>query len=57
MGGIDLEVDGLSVDALVRAGHTRGLVLDLTLDIREVCELPAGDVMELCPFGASRSMR
>lgn len=47
---VDFEIDGLSVDALVRSCHTRGLVLDLTLDIGEVCELSAGDMVEFCPF-------
>jgi hypothetical protein len=54
---VDLEIDGLSVDTLVCASNTRGLVLDLALDITEVCELPARDMVKLSPFGASRSMR
>lgn len=52
--GVDLEVDGLTVDALVAAGYTRRLVLDLTLDIAKVSEPPVRDVMKLGPL-VSRS--
>lgn len=47
---VDLEVDRLSVDALVCACHSRRLVLDFSLDIGEVCEASVGDVVELSPL-------
>jgi hypothetical protein len=47
---VDLEVDGLSIDALVASCYPRRLVLNLTLDLREVVELPSWDVMEFRPF-------
>jgi hypothetical protein len=50
VGGVDLEVDGLPVDALVGASNPGRLVLDLTLDVGKVCEFPVGDVVELGPF-------
>lgn len=55
MRGIDLEVYGLSVDALVDARHSSRLVLNLPLDIREVVEPPVGDVMKFRPLGAPSS--
>lgn len=55
MGGVDLEVNGLSVDALVVAGDTGSLVLDLALDVAEVVESSVRDVMELCPLGTAGS--
>src|SRR4051794_28087197 len=46
----DLEVYGLAVDALVAAGDSRRLVLDLALDVAEVGKPPVRDVMELGPL-------
>jgi hypothetical protein len=48
--GVDLQVDGLPVDALVVSCYSRRLVLDLALDVGEVVEPLAGDVEELAPF-------
>jgi len=48
--GVHLEVDRLSVDALIRASDSVGLVLDLPLDLLEVVEAAAWNVVELSPF-------
>jgi hypothetical protein len=48
--GVDLEVDGLSVDALVRACDPVGLILNLPLDFLEIVESAARDVVELSPL-------
>lgn len=53
---IDLEVDGLASDALVVAGHSGGLILDLALDVAKVGVAPVGDVVELAPFARSRDI-
>lgn len=53
---IDLEVDGLAGDALVVAGHSRGLILDLALDVAKVGVTPVGDVVELAPFTRARDI-
>lgn len=50
MRGVDLQVDGLTVDALVATSYPRCFVLDLTLDVRKVCESSIRDVDELSPF-------
>ena len=47
---VDLEVYRLSVDALVRASDSVGLVLNLPLDFLEVVEAAAWNVVELSPF-------
>jgi hypothetical protein len=47
---VDLEVDRLPVDALVRASDSVGLVLNLPLDFLEVVEAAAWNVVELSPF-------
>lgn len=47
---VDLEVDRLSVDALVVAGNPRGFVLDFALHVGEVAESTVWDMMELGPF-------
>lgn len=47
---VDLKVDRLSVDALVRASDSVGLVLNLPLDFLEVVEAAAWNVVELSPF-------
>ena len=50
MGRVDFEVDRLAVDALVVARDTRRLALNLALDLLEVVEPPAGNVVKLGPF-------
>lgn len=50
MRGVDLEVDGLAVDALVVPGDARRLGLDLALDLGEVVEPATRDVQKLAPF-------
>lgn len=57
MRGVDLEVYGLAVDALVGAGDSRRLVFNFPLDVGKVCEAAARDVMELCPLRSSRGGR
>ena len=47
---VDLEVDGLSVDAFVVASNSRRLILDLALHLLEVVESSTGYVIELAPF-------
>ena len=47
---VDLEVDGLPVDALVVSCYPRRFVLDLLSDLAEVVELPSRDVEKLSPF-------
>lgn len=56
MWGIDLEVDGLTSDALVVAGHSGGLIFDLALDVAKVGVAPVGDVVELAPFARARDI-
>lgn len=46
----NLQVDRLAVDALVVAGNSRGLVLDLTLHVAKINELPVGNMVELGPL-------
>lgn len=53
MGGVDLEVDGLAVNALVGTGNTGRLVLNLALNIGKVCKASVGNVVEFGPFGAA----
>ena len=55
MGGVDFEVDGLSVDALVAAGDSCGFILNFSLDIGEISEASVRDVMELSPLGSAGS--
>lgn len=57
MGGEDLEVYGLAVDALVAAGDPRRLVLDLALDVAEIGKPPVGDVVKFGPFISARFVR
>jgi len=47
---VDLKVDRLPVDALVVPSYSRRLIFNLSLDVLEVCEPPAHQVVELCPF-------
>lgn len=54
---IDLEVDGLASDALVVAGDSGGLILDLALYVAKVGVAPVGDVVELGPFARARDIR
>lgn len=51
---IHLEVNGLSVDALVVSCYPRRLVLDLAPDLGEVVVSPPWDVEKLAPFLLSR---
>jgi hypothetical protein len=57
MGGEDLEIYGLAVDALVAAGDPRRLVLDLALDVAEVGKPPVRDVVKFGPFIPARFVR
>ena len=54
---VDLEVDRLSVDALVVTGNSGCLVLNLALDIAKIVEPAVGYVVELCPLGTASSTR
>lgn len=56
MGRVNFEVNGLACDALVIAGNTGGLVLDLAFDIAKVGEASVGNVVELCPLAGSRNV-
>ena len=47
---VDLEVDGLPVDALVVSCYPRRLALNLLSDLIKVVELAPWDVEELAPF-------
>lgn len=47
---IDLEVYGLSVDSLVRARYSVGLVLNLALDLLKIVESAAWHMIELSPL-------
>jgi len=47
---VDLEVDGLTVDALVVSSNSGRLVLNLPLDLTKVVEATTRDVIELSPF-------
>ena len=50
MGRVDLQVDWLSVDALVVASNSRCFGLNLAFDLGEVVEPPPGNVQELSPL-------
>jgi hypothetical protein len=47
---VDLEVDGLPVDALVASCYSGCFILDLALDVAEIGEAAVRDVVELGPF-------
>ena len=47
---VDLQVDGLSVDALVAARYATGLALNLPLDILKVIPFPMRLMVEFCPL-------
>lgn len=51
---VDFQVYGLSVDSFVGTGDARRLILNLALNIGKVVETSVGDVVKLCPLGASR---
>lgn len=55
MRGVDLEVDRLTIDALVVTSDPGRLILDFTLDIGKVCESPARYVYELSPLRSASS--
>ena len=57
VGGVDLQVNGLSIDALVAARHSCRFVFDLALDIGEVAEPSVGHMVELGPFRAPGDAR
>jgi hypothetical protein len=48
--GIDLEVDGLPVDALVAPSNACSFSFDLPLDLTEFIPSPTRDMMKLSPF-------
>lgn len=50
MGRVDLQIDGLTVDTLVVSSNSGRLVLNLSLDLTEIVEATARDVVELSPF-------
>lgn len=50
---VDLEVNGLSVDAFVVARHSCRLVFDLALYIRKVIEAAVRNMVKLGPFRPS----
>lgn len=47
---VDLQVYGLPVDALVVACYPRGLSFDLTLNLGEIVEPAAGNMVKFGPF-------
>lgn len=47
---VDLEVDGLSVDALVATSDAICLLLDFALDLGKVIPFPARNVIKLSPL-------
>ena len=47
---VDLQVNGLTVDALVVTGNTRCFILNLPLDIRKLSELPMWYVVKFRPL-------
>lgn len=50
MRGVDFEINGLSVDALVVSCYPCCLGLDFTLNLGEVVESPTRNVQKLGPF-------
>ena len=57
MRGVDLEVNGLSVNTLIVTSDSRCLGLDLALHVAKVVEPPVGDMVKLCPLGSASSAR
>lgn len=47
---VDLQVDWLPVDSFIVSCYSCRLRLDLTLNLGEVVESTASDMMKLCPF-------
>ena len=54
---VDLQVDGLSIDALVVSRDACRLILNLPFDVGKVVESSTGDMMKLCPFPLSGHAR
>ena len=54
---VDLQVDGLSIDALIVPCDACRLVLNLPFDVGEVVEPSTRDVMKLCPLSLSGHAR
>ena len=52
MWGVDLEVDGASVDPLVAAGNPRCLGLDFAANVGKVKETPVGLMEEFSKLGS-----
>ncbi len=50
MRGVDLQVDRLSIYALIVSRYSCGFVLNLPLDFAKIVESPARDVIELTPL-------
>lgn len=50
VGRVDLQVDWLSVDALIVSSYPRGFILNLPLHLLKVSVLLAGSMMEFGPF-------
>lgn len=57
MRGVDFEIDGLSIDALVAASDSCGFIFNFPFDIGKVVEPSVGYVMKLCPFRSAGSRR
>lgn len=57
MRGVDFQVYGLSVDALVVSCYSRRFILDFAFNLGKVVEASAADVVEFCPFLLSRNAR
>lgn len=57
---IDLEIDGLSIDAFVISCYPGGFCFDLPFNLGEIIKPPPRDVVKFCPFllasDARRSM-
>lgn len=56
MRGVDLEVDGLSINPLVTSSDPRSLIFDFPLDIRKVGKSSVGNMVKLCPFRTAGSI-
>ena len=50
---VDLEVDRLSVDALIVPCYAGCFVLDLVFDVFEVLKCSSWQMVEFCPFAMS----
>lgn len=47
---VDLEIDGLSIDAFVASSNARSLCLNFSPHVVEIIPFPSGNMVELCPF-------